>query len=92
MEVETFCFFLGGGNHINGAIKSSLIFLRCFKVSCFVLKLQSPDTNVQSMTQLKIFSSVFLSVQTPCQQSPQCCCNVEVTMSVCLLNCEWDEC
>lgn len=63
-----------------------------FKASCFLLRLPSPDTNVQSMTQLKIFSSGFSSVQTPCQQSPQCCRDVGATMSVCLLNCEWDEC
>lgn len=63
-----------------------------FKASCFVLGLQSADTNGQPMTQLKIFSSGFSSVQTPCQQSPQCCSDVGATMAVCLLNCKWDEC
>lgn len=47
--------------------------------SCFVPA--SPDSSGQSMTQLKIFSSVFSSVQTPRQQSPQCCRDVGATMA-----------
>lgn len=49
-----------------GQKEKKLKCLHGFKVFYFFLTLQCPDTNVQSMTQLRIFSSGFSSVQTPC--------------------------